>query len=80
MYEEELKKFFNKLGIENMTIRCYGIGGHFFNVELRTTTPISSDIVNVLFEKKFFNIKIIDSLKTKLILNMEIYEENLKKV
>lgn len=80
MYEKNLEKFFTDNGLEKVFVRCYGIGGHFYNVELRTVSPISLSLVKELFDKKFFNIRITDCIKTKIILNMEIYEENLDKI
>lgn len=80
MYEKNLEKFFTDNGLEKVFVRCYGIGGHFYNVEVRTVSPITLSLVKELFDKKFFNIRITDCIKTKIILNMEIYKENLDKI
>lgn len=77
---ERLERFFTDNGLEKVFVRCYGIGGHFYNVEVRTVSPITLSLVKELFDRKFFNIRIIDNTKTKMILNMEIYVENLDKI
>lgn len=77
---ERLEKFFTDNGLEKVFVRCYGIGGHFYNVEVRTVSPITLSLVKELFDRKFFNIRITDNTKTKMILNMEIYVENLDKI
>ena len=77
---ERLKRFFTDNGLEKVFVRCYGIGGHFYNVEVRTVSPITLSLVKELFDRKFFNIRITDNTKTKMILNMEIYVENLDKI
>lgn len=77
---KKLERFFESFGLEKLNVRCYGIGGHFYNVEVRTVSPIEISLVKELFIKKFYNIRIIDYTKTKIILNMEIYEENLDKI
>ena len=76
---ERLERFFTDNGLEKVFVRCYGIGGHFYNVEVRTVSPITLSLVKELFDRKFFNIRITDNTKTKMILNMEIYVENLDK-
>jgi hypothetical protein len=77
---ERLERFFTDNGLEKVFVRCYGIGGHFYNVEVRTVSPITLSLVKELFDRKFFNIRITDNTKTKMILNMEIYVENLDKI
>ena len=77
---ERLERFFTDNGLEKVFVRCYGIGGHFYNVEVRTVSPITLSLVKELFDRKFFNIRIIDNTKTKMILNMEIYVKNLDKI
>lgn len=77
---ERLERFFTDNGLEKVFVRCYGIGGHFYNVEVRTVSSITLSLVKELFDKKFFNIRITDNTKTKMILNMEIYVENLDKI
>ena len=56
MYEKNLERFFTDNGLEKVLVRCYGIGGHFYNVEVRTVSPITLSLVKELFDKKFFNI------------------------
>ena len=58
---ERLKRFFTDNGLEKVFVRCYGIGGHFYNVEVRTVSPITLSLVKELFDKKFFNIRITDN-------------------
>lgn len=76
-FKIKLEKFFEKHDLKDLYFKCYGIGGHYYNVELRTSSCINVSFVNDLFKNKFFNIKIIDNTKTKLIVFMEIYEDNL---
>ena len=79
-WNDKLEKFFTDNGLEKVFVRCYGSGGHFYNIEIRTISPIELSLVKELFDKKFFNIKIVDNTKTKMILNMEIYRDNLEKI
>ena len=79
-YEKRLLEFFGECGLEKVFVRCYGIGGHFYNVEVRTSSPITVEFIQKLFDRKFFNIRITDCLKTKMMINMEIYKDNLEKL
>lgn len=79
-FKNKIKEFFEKHNMKDLHFKYYGIGGHYYNIELRTSSCINVDFVNDLFKNKFFNIKIIDNTKTKLIIFMEIYEDDLIKL